>query len=63
MLGCSETEFDLSMSRDDIGNYLGLASETVSRTLTNMSRKGCVQLDRRHIKIIDTQHLHTLAEN
>jgi CRP/FNR family transcriptional regulator len=62
MLGCSETEFDLSMSRDDIGNYLGLASETVSRTLTNMSRKGCVQLDRRHIKIIDTQHLHTLAE-
>lgn len=62
MLGCSETEFDLSMSRDDIGNYLGLASETVSRTLTNMSRKGCVQLDRRHIKIIDTQQLHTLAE-
>jgi CRP/FNR family transcriptional regulator len=63
MLGCSETEFDLSMSRDDIGNYLGLASETVSRTLTNMSRKGCVQLDRRHIKIIDSHHLHTLAES
>lgn len=63
MLGCSETEFDLSMSRDDIGNYLGLASETVSRTLTNMSKKGCVQLDRRHIKIIDTQHLQALAES
>ena len=63
MLGCSETEFDLSMSRDDIGNYLGLASETVSRTLTNMSRKGCVELDRRHIKIVDTKHLHTLAES
>lgn len=63
MLGCSGTEFDLSMSRDDIGNYLGLASETVSRTLTNMSRNGCVKLDRRHIKIIDTQHLHTLAES
>lgn len=62
MLGCSETEFDLSMSRDDIGNYLGLASETVSRTLTSMSRKGCVKLDRRHIKIMDTQHLQMLAE-
>jgi CRP/FNR family transcriptional regulator len=63
MLGCSETEFDLSMSRDDIGNYLGLASETVSRTLTSMSRKGCVKLDRRHIEIMDTQHLQKLAES
>lgn len=63
MLGCSETEFDLSMSRDDIGNYLGLASETVSRTLTSMSRKGCVKLDRRHIKIMNTQHLQTLADS
>ena len=63
MLGCSETEFDLSMSRDDIGNYLGLASETVSRTLTHMRKKGCVKLDRRHVTIVDTQHLHTLAES
>lgn len=62
-LGCSDTEFDLSMSRDDIGNYLGLASETVSRTLTSMSKKGCLKLDRRHIKIVDTQHLQTLAES
>ncbi len=63
MLGCSEVEFDLSMSRDDIGNYLGLASETVSRTLTSMSRKGCVKLDRRHIKIMDSEHLKMLAES
>jgi CRP/FNR family transcriptional regulator len=62
-LGCSDTEFDLSMSRDDIGNFLGLASETVSRTLTSMSREGCLQLERRHIKIVDTQHLQTLAES
>jgi len=63
LLGCSETEFDLSMSRDDIGNYLGLASETVSRTLTSMSKNGCVRLDRRHIKIMDTQHLQMLSES
>lgn len=61
VLGCSSTEFDLSMSRDDIGNYLGLASETVSRTLTNMKKDGCVKLDRRHITIVDTQHLQMLA--
>ncbi|MBA6257604.1 MULTISPECIES: helix-turn-helix domain-containing protein [unclassified Colwellia] len=61
VLGCSNTEFDLSMSRDDIGNYLGLASETVSRTLTNMKKDGCVKLDRRHITIVDTQHLQMLA--
>ena len=63
MLGCSDTEFDLSMSRDDIGNYLGLASETVSRTFTSMSKKGCVKLDRRHITIVDTQHLQALAKS
>ena len=63
MLGCSDTEFDLSMSRDDIGNYLGLASETVSRTFTSMRKKGCVKLDRRHVTIVDTQHLHELAES
>ena len=63
VLGCSETEFDLSMSRDDIGNYLGLASETVSRTLTNMRKNGCVKLERRHIQIVDTQHLQALAES
>ncbi len=63
MLGCSDTEFDLSMSRDDIGNYLGLASETVSRTLTSMRKKGCVKLDRRHITIVDTHHLQILAES
>jgi CRP/FNR family transcriptional regulator len=61
--GCSHTEFDLSMSRDDIGNYLGLASETVSRTLTGMKKNGCVMLDRRHIKIVDTKHLQILADS
>lgn len=63
VLGCSDTEFDLSMSRDDIGNYLGLASETVSRTFSEMRRKGCVKLDRRHVTIVDTEHLQTLAES
>lgn len=63
VLGCSDTEFDLSMSRDDIGNYLGLASETVSRSLTQMRKKGCVKLDRRHVTITDTKYLHTIAES
>lgn len=63
MLGCSDIEFNLSMSRDDIGNYLGLASETVSRTLTHMRKNGCVKLERRHVTIVDPQHLQTLAES
>lgn len=63
VLGCSDTEFDLSMSRDDIGNYLGLASETVSRTFSEMRKNGCVKLDRRHVTIVDTEHLQTLAES
>jgi CRP/FNR family transcriptional regulator len=63
VIGCSDSEFYLSMSRDDIGNYLGLASETVSRTLTQMRKEGCVNLDRRHVTIIDSKHLHTIAES
>jgi len=63
VLGCSDREFDLSMSRDDIGNYLGLASETVSRTFSDMRKKGCVKLDRRHVTIVDTQDLNVMAES
>ena len=36
--------FDLPMHRSDIADHLGLAKETVSRTLTQMDREGLITL-------------------
>ena len=55
-----------SMSRDDIGdigNYLGLASETVSRTLTQLQQEGWVKMERCHVTIIDPVHLSDMAQH
>ncbi|MDF1759244.1 MAG: helix-turn-helix domain-containing protein [Coxiellaceae bacterium] len=51
--GCSATQFNLPMSREDIGNYLGLASETVSRLLTQLEKQKVITVRRRHITVLD----------
>ena len=53
--------FMLSMSRGDIASYLGLASETVSRILTKMSKSGCIRLQHRRLRLIDTDALRRIA--
>lgn len=58
--GLPSTEFNLSMSRSDIGNYLGLASETVSRVLTRMARSGAIRLLRKRIFILDRNCLEEI---
>ncbi|MCK4711135.1 MAG: fumarate/nitrate reduction transcriptional regulator Fnr, partial [Gammaproteobacteria bacterium] len=55
--GFSATEFNLSMSRSDIGNYLGLAVETVSRIFTRFHEKGLINVEGKFIKINDIQAL------
>lgn len=57
----SATEFVLSMSRDDIGNYLGLAMETVSRTFAKLQDFGVIQVDGRHVRILDIVGLKDMA--
>lgn len=59
--GFSATEFHLSMSRNDIGNYLGLAVETVSRLFTRFQEEGLLSVRRKHIRIRDLERLRTLA--
>lgn len=59
--GYSSSEFHLSMSRHDIGNYLGLAVETISRTLTRFQASGLIDVDRRAIKINDPEILRQIA--
>ncbi len=59
--GCSATEFNLSMSRQDIANYLAVAVETISRLFTDLQRKGALTVDRRFIRICSLQTLEDMA--
>jgi len=59
--GYSASAFLLSMSRQDIGCYLGLAVETVSRTLTRFQECGVLQVNRREVEILDHATLRKIA--
>ena len=59
--GFSRLEFNLTMSRHDIANYLGLAVETISRLFTHMHKEGLLRVERRHITILDPERLHAMA--
>ncbi len=60
--GFSPNEFNLSMSRHDIANYLGLAVETVSRLFTRFQEDGILEVHRRLVTIRDMSKLVALAE-
>lgn len=59
--GYSETEFTLSMSRADIGSYLGLAVETVSRLLKKLQDQGLIEVNHRQIKLLDIEILREMV--
>jgi len=61
MRNYSPTQFNLSMSRCDIGNYLGIAEETVSRIFTRFQEKGMIASERRHIILNDLERLSAIA--
>ena len=58
----SATEFNLPMSRQDIGNYLGLAIETVSRLFAQFQDKQVLKVNRRQITILDMDGLKGMVE-
>lgn len=51
--GFSPRQFNLSMTRNEIGNYLGLTVETISRLLTRFQKEGIIQVDSKLITILD----------
>lgn len=51
----------LPMSRQDIGSYLGLVIETVSRTLNKMQEDGLISVHGRQVKILDMKRLSAMA--
>ncbi|MBS9404851.1 fumarate/nitrate reduction transcriptional regulator Fnr [Halomonas sp. TRM85114] len=60
--GYSPYSFRLSMSRADIGNYLGLAVETVSRILNRFQRQTLVAVSGREVHILDLDSLSRVAD-
>ncbi|WP_395692774.1 fumarate/nitrate reduction transcriptional regulator Fnr [Piscinibacter sp.] len=58
--GYSSTEFVLRMTREEIGSYLGLKLETVSRTFSKFQDDGLLEVKQRHIRILDEAGLRQL---
>jgi CRP/FNR family transcriptional regulator len=61
--GFSPTRFRLTMSRTDIGNYLRLAAETVSRAFRRFQDDGYLAIDRREVELRNPQAIEALARN
>ena len=61
-LGFSSTEFNLTMSRQDIANFLGITHETVSRQLTELGKQGIITIKRRGVIINELEILKMIVE-
>ena len=58
--GLSATDFFLPMSRSDIGNFLGLTIETVSRVFSRLNKQQIIHLDKKHVVINDLDALRNV---
>lgn len=61
--GFSASDFFLSMSRHEIGNYLGLAVETVSRLFTRFQDEELLNVERKHVQLLDIERLHEMVHS
>jgi CRP/FNR family transcriptional regulator len=61
--GLSATNFYLPMSRQDIGNYLGMAIETVSRLFARFQEEGLLKVNRREVIITDLPRLKAIVKS
>ena len=59
--GFSRAEFELRMTREELGSYLGLTLETVSRAFSRLAGAGLMEVNRRNIRIADFEALQRLA--
>ena len=48
------------MTRQEIGSYLGLKLETVSRTFSRFADEGLIEVHQRHVRIVDVERLKNL---
>ncbi|PWK85783.1 helix-turn-helix domain-containing protein [Fulvimonas soli] len=61
--GFSGTQFQLSMSRGDIANYLRLAAETVSRVLGRFRAQGLIEIEGRALTLRDAAGLRRIGQS
>ena len=59
--GYSRSEFVLRMTRAEIGSYLGLKLETVSRVLSRFSHDGLIEVNQKHVRIFDAEGLRAIV--
>lgn len=59
--GLSNEVLNLPMSRKEIGNYLGLTVETVSRTLTQLNQNQIIATNNKEVHILDMEALRVEA--
>lgn len=57
----SPVEFNLPMTRSEIGNYIGLTIETISRLMTRFQKEKLIKVENKFITIIDKDALLKLA--
>lgn len=60
--GYSASEFHLRMTRAEMGSYLGLKLETVSRMFSEFQREGLLEVDKRHVRILDIEGLKRVCQ-
>ena len=58
--GYSPLEFHLRMTREEIGSYLGLKLETVSRAFSRFHADGLITVDQKFVRIVDLQGLKNI---
>jgi CRP/FNR family transcriptional regulator len=61
--GYSSCEFVLRMTREEIGSFLGLKLETISRLFSRFQREGLLQVEGRVVKLLDRSSLKRLVES
>jgi len=55
--GYATREFNLRMTREEIGSFLGIKLETVSRTFSRFQRDGLIRVDGKQIELLDRNAL------
>jgi CRP/FNR family transcriptional regulator len=59
--GFSQSELVLRMTREEIGSYLGMKLETVSRTFSKFVEEGVIEVKQRYVHIKDTAALQKIV--